>query len=45
MFMIPNNEISIIRLIMKYIFIFYLFGVINIDVLSYKFGQTWNGLT
>jgi hypothetical protein len=31
---------NFIRVIMKYIFIAYLFSVINIDTLHYKFGQT-----
>jgi hypothetical protein len=37
MFMIQE---SIIGFIMKHIFIFYLFGILNINVLCYKFGQT-----
>jgi len=30
----------IIRSIMKYIFIIYLFNVLDINILLYKFGQT-----
>jgi len=38
-------HISIIRLIMKYIFIVNLFGDINVDILFYKIGQTWESMT
>ena len=38
------HEISIIKYIMKYIFIIYLFGVINVIVLYYKISQTQDNL-
>ena len=38
------NE-NIIRSIMKYIFIIYLFDVLDANIFLYKFGQTYTTLT
>lgn len=33
-------QINIIIFIMKYIFMFYLIGIVDVDIISYKFVQT-----
>jgi hypothetical protein len=39
------KQISIIRLVIQYIFIINLFGDVNANVIFYKLGQTWASLT